>query len=77
MTETYGNVQWKGTDVCIDIQCQCGHHSHYDGYFAYYIQCPGCKIIFELSSHIRMEPVENPDEEIMNLCRKPDLEEEE
>ena len=35
-------VQWKGTDVCMDFHCDCGAHCHFDGYFAYVVECPHC-----------------------------------
>jgi hypothetical protein len=39
-------VQWKGTDACIDLHCECGFHSHYDGDFAYGLQCPSCQAVW-------------------------------
>ena len=38
-------IQWKGTDVCFDFYCECGQQSHFDGYFAYSIQCPACGVV--------------------------------
>lgn len=35
-------IQWKGTDVCFDLNCPCGNGGHYDGYFAYRIRCASC-----------------------------------
>jgi hypothetical protein len=35
-------VQWKGTDVCMDFHCDCGADCHFDGYFAYVVECPHC-----------------------------------
>lgn len=34
-----GLVQWKGTDVCIDLHCSCGNRIHIDDYFVYYFRC--------------------------------------
>src|SRR5437879_2886400 len=40
------NIQWKGTDVCLDFSCSCmdgqKYQAHYDGYFAYVLECPRC-----------------------------------
>ena len=33
----HGWIQWKGTDVCIDLHCECGSHGHVDGDFVYYV----------------------------------------
>lgn len=35
-------IQWKGTDVCLDFICICGAQGHFDGYFAYVLECSKC-----------------------------------
>ena len=57
--ETYKNkahgwIQWKGTDVCMDIQCKCGYHFHIDSDFAYYVKCPKCCKIYMCNGHIEL-----------------------
>lgn len=43
MTEWTTNIQWKGTDLCMDFICpDCGTNSHHDGFFLYTIECPTC-----------------------------------
>lgn len=39
---THVFLQWKGIDACFDFWCECGANAHYDGYFAYCIQCSEC-----------------------------------
>lgn len=56
----HGWIQWKGTDVCIDIHCKCGEHSHFDGDFLYTVQCPSCGACYMLNPHIEL--VEIPGE---------------
>jgi hypothetical protein len=52
-------VQWKGTNVCADIHCGCGYHSHFDGDFMYFIRCPSCQKVWEVGSHIALyEPAD-------------------
>lgn len=41
-------IQWKNTNACFDFWCECGHHGHYDGDFAYLIICGGCSEIWEM-----------------------------
>lgn len=41
-------IQWKGTDVCMDFYCDCGAHCHFDGCFAYEVQCQHCQTIWEM-----------------------------
>lgn len=47
-------VQWKGTDVCMDLYCVCGEQFHIDGFFAYAVQCPHCKRRYEMSTRVEM-----------------------
>jgi hypothetical protein len=55
-------IQWKGTDVCMDVYCECGSHSHIDGDFAYFIKCNNCGAIYSCNGHI----------EIIKLLKKPE-----
>jgi len=41
-------LQWKGTDACFDFHCKCGAQCHFDGDFAYYVECPHCNRIYEM-----------------------------
>lgn len=54
---SYGFIQWKGTSACMDINCSCGKQTHIDESFAYYVQCPYCKAVYELGSTIEFKPV--------------------
>lgn len=58
----HGWIQWKGTDVCMDIYCACGHHSHIDAEFAYHVECPKCHKVYMCNGHI----------ELIELKTKPD-----
>jgi hypothetical protein len=53
-------IQWKGTDVCFDFNCDCGFDGHFDGYFAYQIQCPGCKAIWAMPSTVYPVKLDKP-----------------
>ena len=53
----HGWIQWKGTDVCMDVHCPCGTHSHLDDEFAYFIECPGCQQIYAVGATVRLYPV--------------------
>lgn len=50
-------IQWKGTDVCMDVRCTCGGFFHVDADFAYYVKCPGCLRIFATNGHIELTEV--------------------
>lgn len=57
-------IQWKGTDVCFDFQCPCQPEefaAHFDGYYAYYVQCPACGSNYELGTQVRARLVEDTD----------------
>jgi len=70
-------IQWKGTDVCMDFRCECGHANHYDGYFAYNIKCGHCGSVFELGTQVTatkvdnnrpyLEPMQDPEDETTNI----------
>lgn len=48
-------IQWKGTNVCADIHCDCGEDAgHVDGDFMYFVQCPACHQIWEVGTHIAL-----------------------
>lgn len=57
-----GWIQWKSTDVSIDVSCECGYHGHVSGYFAYTIKCPDCKRVYFLNGHIQMIEIENAED---------------
>lgn len=56
------NIQWKGTDVCLDFHCICmseemGYSSHFDGRFAYYLRCNKCKRIYRLGTEVSITEI--------------------
>lgn len=52
--DPHGWIQWKGTNVCIDLHCKCGKHSHYDGDFLYHWICPHCGVAFALGQNVKL-----------------------
>ena len=50
----YGWIQWKGTNVCVDIHCKCGKLCHFDGDFMYHIKCKHCGRVYECDGHIEL-----------------------
>lgn len=50
-------IQWKGTNVCADIHCDCGHHSHIDEDFAYYVRCPKCHLVYAMGAYVKLVPL--------------------
>ncbi len=61
--ETYegkprGWIQWKGSDVCMDVYCECGNHFHIDADFAYYVKCPSCERVYMCNGHIELIELE-------------------
>ena len=54
------NIQWKGTDLCMDFNCpDCGAFSHFDGFFAYNIECSGCHARWEMPTDVPIKRVAN------------------
>ncbi len=54
----HGWIQWKGTDVCMDLHCKCGELTHIDGDFVYHIKCPMCGTVYMCNGHIEMIELE-------------------
>ena len=50
---SHGWIQWKGTDVCMDIRCECGELHHFDGDFGYILGLP-CGRDVLVSPHVRL-----------------------
>jgi hypothetical protein len=50
----HGWIQWKGTDVCMDIHCSCGEFSHIDASFAYHVKCPYCGKVYMVNGHVEL-----------------------
>ena len=53
-TAPCGWIQWKGTNVCVDIECVCGGSFHFDGDFMYHVLCPKCERVYECDGHIKL-----------------------
>jgi transcription elongation factor Elf1 len=54
-------IQWKGTEVCLDFNCPCGHEGHVDAGFAYFVECGGCGAVYQMGTQViakRVEPGE-------------------
>lgn len=51
-------IQWKGTEVCMDLHCDCGHDNHYVGMFAHFVRCAGCGTVYQLGTQVRAFRVE-------------------
>lgn len=70
----HGWIQWKGTNVCMDVHCKCGCHSHIDADFAYFFKCPNCKTVYMCNGHIELIQI---DKEPENCVVCPDMGEDE
>lgn len=52
--KSWGWIQWKGTDVCIDLHCECGYHDHFDGEFLYFYECPACHRKYAVGQNVKL-----------------------
>lgn len=60
-TPAHGWIQWKGTDVCVDIHCICGVHGHIDDDFVYSVICKGCGRKYAMGQNIKLIPLDTPE----------------
>lgn len=54
-----GWIQWKGTNVCMDVRCDCRPDAlmHLDAEFTYFLRCPYCRRTFYVDGHVRLVPL--------------------
>ena len=50
-------IHWKGTDVCIDLYCDCGEHQHFDGDYLYSWVCGNCGTVWEMGTEVSMTKI--------------------
>lgn len=55
-------IQWKGTDVCADLHCECGERGHYDGDFMYRVRCAHCGQLYDVGCYASLVTVAKEDE---------------
>ncbi len=65
-----GWIQWKGTDVCMDIHCICGHFGHIDADFFYAYECPNCHKKFAVGQNIKLIELNEEQEEYIGKYHK-------
>lgn len=53
----HGWIQWKGTDVCMDIHCECGVLTHIDASFCYFVTCGACGRRYFVNGHVELVPL--------------------
>jgi len=61
----HGGIQWKGTDVCIDLHCPCGYDGHVDGEFFYAYQCPACGQVYHVGRVVRLYPATEEERDLI------------
>ena len=54
-------VQWKGTDICADFECECGGIAHVCGDFVYRIVCGDCGSCYEIPDKFGLKKVKDDD----------------
>ncbi len=54
---SHGWIQWKGTNVCIDLCCECGHNGHVDGEFFYFYECSACGRKYAIGQTVKLIPL--------------------
>jgi hypothetical protein len=66
--QPHGWVQWKGTDVCMDVHCKCGVLNHIDAEFAYYVKCKDCGTVYMVNGHVELIELEEEPENCVVLA---------
>lgn len=66
----HGFVQWKGTEVCMDVHCSCGELTHVDADFAYTIRCGACEKLWAVCPNVRLVEISEAELEGRNEPRR-------
>ena len=64
----HGWIQWKGTEVCMDVHCKCGALAHVDASFAYHVRCEACDTVYFCNSHIELIELLLPPESMVVMA---------
>jgi hypothetical protein len=62
-------IQWKGTEACADLYCECGEQFHIDADFMYYVRCPHCSRSFAVGCFVPLVPI--TEDEVADLANPP------
>ena len=55
--EPHAWIQWKGTNVCMDVHCPCGFMGHIDHDFAYLYRCRECGQHYAVGGSVKLFPL--------------------
>lgn len=58
-------IQWKGTQVCMDVRCACGDSSHVDADFTYFYECPTCGEIWAVGMSVRLHKLTKAEQRLV------------
>ena len=51
-------IQWKSTDIMIEVYCPCGGGGYFSGWFMYFIKCTSCGQVYECGTSIELKPID-------------------
>lgn len=66
--QSHGWIQWKGTEVCMDVHCACGALCHVDAEFCYHVKCSECGRVYFCNGHIELIELEVEPEGCVQLA---------
>lgn len=55
--EAHVSVSWGGTDARVDLHCQCGLHSIFEGFGIEFFRCIGCGNYYALGKVVKLIPL--------------------
>lgn len=66
----HGWIQWKGTNVCMDVHCECGVLTHIDDDFTYHIKCGNCGKVYFCNGHIELIELNEEPKECVKVTER-------
>lgn len=71
--EPHALIQWKGSEICMDVRCECGAFGHLDASHTYYVRCAHCGRTYKVNPHVQLVEVQKEDEEaVAEMHRMPE-----
>lgn len=68
--EPHGWIQFKGTELCMDVHCKCGELTHVDGSYIYMVECGKCGTKYAINGHVQFIEIEEVPEKDETMIKK-------
>lgn len=68
--QPHGWIQFKGSEICMDVHCKCGELTHVDGSYIYMVECGKCGTKYAINGHVQFIEIEEVPEKDETMIQK-------